>query len=43
LAWEPYEEKYFFRITDIWQYNDGTGASGKPSKWEYTTNNLAGH
>jgi len=40
MAWEPYTEKYFFRIDDIWNAIDGDKASGKPSRWKFTTEGL---
>lgn len=43
LKWEPYEEKYFFLITDMYDILDGIQAKDAPSIWKFTTEGLKKH
>lgn len=43
MRWEPYDEKYFFLITDLYEIHEGFQAENKPSKWLFTTEGLKGH
>jgi len=40
MVWEPYDEKYFFLITDMYNIWDGENAADKPSNWKFTTEGL---
>lgn len=43
MKWEPYEEKYFFLLTDIWQIMDNKNAVDGPSNWKVKNEDLSRH
>lgn len=43
LKWEPYTEKYFFNIEDLYRRFDGKQAINKPSRWEFSTEKMKKH
>lgn len=43
LKWEPYEEKYFFLLHDMYDVLDGNVAKDAPSLWKFTTDGLKKH
>jgi len=42
LKWEPYEEKYFFEVTDIYKLDRDAGANALPN-WKWSSEGLEGH
>jgi len=43
LKWEPYEEMYFFLLTDLWYVYDDLDAKMGPSNWEFSKEGLKEH
>jgi len=43
LKWEPYEELYFFLLSDLWSLYDDTTAQMGPSDWQFSKYDLEGH
>jgi hypothetical protein len=43
MKWEPYEEKYFFLLTDIWEIEDNIKGYNGPSDWKVKTEGLNKH